>query len=121
MIAPEPRLEQDDPPDDDSPTRAEYERDAWDEDRCHCGRRASTTGLCGKHMAPTLVGTFAAIVNARLLPTQDRVDLAQHLCDSGQVQVADLALQRAISDVFTADLAATSRWYEAHPRIEARD
>ena len=96
MIAADPRLEQDEPPEDDSPTRAEAERDAWDEDRCHCGRRASTTGLCGKHMAPTLVGTFAAIVNAPL-PTQDRIEIAEFLLRTGLVGTANLLLDRAIS------------------------
>lgn len=65
---------------------------------------------------PTLASTFAAIVNARLLPTQDRVDLARHLLITGQVQVTTLALNRAISAVMTADLAATKAWYEAHDR-----
>lgn len=121
MIAADPRLEQDEPPDDDTPTRAEVERDEWDETRCHCGRRASSTGLCGKHMAPTLASTFAAIVNAPL-PTQDRNDLARFLLRTQLIETTGIELERAISRVMTADLAATSKWYDTHDRtILARD
>ena len=68
----------------------------------------------------TLASTFAAIVAAPL-PTQDRVDLALYLLTTGFVHTTNRLLERAISDVMTADLAATSAWYEQHPRVEARD